>query len=152
MPGKSPLFRGDGRLSLLGRASAACRGREPCQRAAGAGLPGGETAPLVSILPGSSAGNYTQIKNVSKSNFSSSQVWAETCDLVPRGRKEPRSLRSILRPGGKAGCCTPQPCTRGPTEGSQWATLLHPHPPPLPPQLQAAGPCLNPGSSLHGGI
>lgn len=44
---------------------------------------------LVSILPRSPAGNYREIKNVSESNFSSSQVWAETCDPVLTEMTEP---------------------------------------------------------------
>lgn len=139
MPVKSPLFR-CASLSLPGRAGMVCHAREPCRRAADTRPPSGEAAPLVSILPRSPAGNYTQIKNVSKSNFSSSQVWAETCDLLLRRRKEPCSSVAAGAPGGKQGAAPRSP------------TLLHPHPPPLLPQLRAAGPSFSPGSPLHGGI
>lgn len=44
---------------------------------------------LVSILPRSPAGNYREIKNGSESNFSSSQVWAETCDPMLTEMTEP---------------------------------------------------------------
>lgn len=82
--------------------------------AAGSGLPGGEAAPLVSIPPRSPAGNYTQIKNVSKSHFSSSQVWAETCDPALAGTEPPCSTAAAAR--GRTGSCTPTPHpTAGPS-------------------------------------
>lgn len=113
--------------------------------AAGARLPGRKAA-----LHSPEVVDYAQVKNVTEGNFSSSQVWAETGrDLASVGREEPQSLHSS--PGGKQGAA-PTALHSGPVEVSWWATLLHPHAPPPPPQLRAAGPSLNPGFSHHGGI
>lgn len=124
------------RCAVLYRAVPCCAVPEGCSRRAaqqGAAL-------LVSILPRSPAGNYREIKNVSKSNFSSSQVWAETCDPVFTETTEP-SLQ-LARGVESVGCCMQaaphSPAPRHPRRGAG-AARLHPQP-PLPLPLRATGP------------
>lgn len=131
-------------MSLPSRAGTACRAHEPCRRAAGTRLPGGEAAPLVSILPRSPADNYTQIKNVSKSNFFSLTSLGrdvrpgadreEGAKLAPR-RLVPRGGNRVLHPialrprahgGVPVGHAPPSPSSSSSSTAQSCWTLLEP--------------------------